>query len=78
LKSGCERLKIGMPLKGRYQIEDRKSTKGKLITSGHGAHKGIARVVGDLVRFLYTTTKPREDSLDFGEETQREGCSVCG
>jgi hypothetical protein len=68
-----------MPMKGRCQIENRKSTKGKLITpGGHDAHKGIARVVGDLVRFLYITTKPREDSLDFDEETQREGCSVCG
>jgi hypothetical protein len=56
-------VKIGMPMKGRCQIEDGKSTKGKLITPGHDAHKG--REVGDLVRFLYTMTKPRRGLFRF-------------
>ncbi|KAJ7351254.1 hypothetical protein DFH08DRAFT_805991 [Mycena albidolilacea] len=63
-------VKIGMPMKGRCQIEDRKSTKGKLITPV------MTRTNASLQEWLVTwrgfyTPRPKhdEDSLDFGEET---------
>jgi hypothetical protein len=68
-------------MKCRRQIEGRKSTQGKLITTVHDAHKGlIVRVVGDSVRSF--KKKADHDQITtrrlqkLGVGTQRECCSV--